>query len=68
MRAVKLTIIILLGAATISFIKSDKTFNIIKALPFADGAAVNGYHWAALIILFVAWWGYNRLKKKDEDE
>lgn len=68
MRATKLTAIILLGAAAISFIKSDRSFNIIRALPFADGEPVNIYHWAALIILLITFWGFYRLtRKKDED-
>ena len=65
MKVIKLTIFLLLGAAIISFIKSDESFNIIKALPFADGENVNGYHWAALIISLITWWGHSRLKKKD---
>lgn len=69
MKPIKLAIIILLGAAAISFIRSDKEFSIIKALPFADGEPVdNIYHWGALIILGLTFWGYYRLtRKKDED-
>lgn len=70
MKAIKLAIIILLGAAAISFIRSDKEFNIIRALPFADGEPVgNIYHWGSLAILGLTFWGYYRLTKKhDEDE
>ena len=68
MKVIKLAIIVLLGAATISFIKSDRSFNIIRALPFADGEPVNIYHWGALIILLITCWGFYRLtRKKDED-
>ena len=67
MKTIKLTIIILLAAAVLSFIKSDKEFSIIKILPFADGTPVNEYHWAALIVLLITWWGCSRLKKKDDE-
>ena len=65
---IKLVAIILLGAAAISFIRSDKEFNIIRALPFADGEPVNIYHWAALIILGLTFWGFYRLTRKKEED
>lgn len=68
MKVIKLTIIILLGIAAISFIKSDSSFNIVKALPFVDGEPANIYHWAALVILLITCWGYYRLTRKDDKD
>jgi hypothetical protein len=70
MKTIKMTIIILLTITVLSFIKSGKSFNLIQALPFADGRPVNIYHWAALAILLITCWGYCRLnhKKKEEDK
>ena len=68
MEKIKLAIIRLLAGAVLSFVKSGKEFNIVKALPFADGEPVNSYHWAALMILIITCWGFYRLTRKQEDE
>ncbi|MFA6186470.1 MAG: hypothetical protein WC770_04555 [Phycisphaerae bacterium] len=68
MKTIKLTIIILLTIAVLSIIKSGRSFNIVQALPFADGKPVNIYHWAALAILLITCWGYCRLNHKKKEE
>lgn len=68
MRTIKLTVIILITLAVFAFIRSDEHFNIIKALPFADGDDVNIYHWASLILILLTCWGYYRLNHKDDED
>ena len=69
MRTIKLTVIILITISVFTFIKSGRHFNIMQALPFADGDNINIYHWASLILILLTCWGYYRLtRKEDKDE
>jgi hypothetical protein len=68
MKVVKLTVIILLTLAALSFVKCGRSFNIVQALPFADGKPVNIYHWAGLAVLLITVWGYCRLNRKDTND
>ena len=64
MKFIKITIIILIAATALNYIRADRAYNIIRALPFCDGEPINNYHWGALAILIITLWGYHRLTRK----
>lgn len=68
MKIIKLTVIVLLTFTALSFVKSGKSFNIVQALPFADGDPVNIYHWGSLAILLITLWGYFRMNRDHEND
>jgi hypothetical protein len=68
LKVIRITLIILVAAAVLSFIRAQKTFDIIKALPFCDGEPVNGYHIGALLICLIGLWGFCRLARRNNDE
>lgn len=68
MKVIRITLIVLVVAAVLSFVRATKTFDIVKALPFCDGEPVNGYHIGALIICLIALCGFSRLGRRNNDE
>lgn len=68
MKAVKITLILLIAAAAILFIRSDYQLDIREALPFCDGRRPNKYHLAAIVIIVIWLWGLARLRRRDGDE
>ncbi|MFC1762822.1 hypothetical protein ACFL6U_12185 [Planctomycetota bacterium] len=67
MKAIKITLVLLIAAAAINFIKADNIVDIRKALPFCDGQPPNAYHWGALVITLIFLWGLARLRRRDDD-
>ena len=68
MRAIKLCLIILIGAVVIDFIRSDRAFHIAKSLPFSNSPEkVDMYDFAGVAALGVVAWGIYRLNRKNED-
>ena len=68
MGIIRITLIVLVAAAVLSFVRAQKTFDIVKALPFCDGEPVNGYHIGALLICLIALWGFSRLGRRNIDD
>jgi len=63
MKAIKIVIVILVGATVLSFIKAGQVFHIVRVLPFCDGEPVNKYHLAGLVMCAIALWGYYRSRR-----
>jgi hypothetical protein len=68
LKIIRITWIVLVAAAVLSFVRAQETFDIVKALPFCDGEPVNSYHIGALIICLIALWGFSRLGRRNNDE
>lgn len=64
MKATKITLIVLVAACVLAFVKSGMVFHIAKALPFCSG---NPIEWdydlggVAMVVLFL--WGLHRLRR-----
>jgi hypothetical protein len=67
MRAIRLCIILLLGAIVINFLREGRLFHIARTLPFAGGETINIYDWAGVAVLVILAWGLYRIKHKDDD-
>jgi hypothetical protein len=67
MKAMKITLILLVAAATITFMKTDRAIDLRRALPFCDGEPLNVYHVTALVLLLIWLWGMARLRRRDDD-
>ena len=62
MKIIKVTLIILVAASTLAFVKSDLVFHIAKVLPFCSGNPIEwGYELGALAILVLFFLGLHRL-------
>ena len=68
MRALKITIVLLITITLIAFIRAGDSFHIARVLPFCDGAPVNIYHWAGLVMAAIFLWGLYRLRHRSEDD
>lgn len=69
MKAIKICLIILVGAVVINFFRSDRTFHIAKSLPFSNShERVGMYDWAGVAALGIIAWGIYRLNRKSEDD
>ena len=70
MRAITLTLIILITACLLNFIRrSVDNFHIAKILPFCDGEPVSPeYAIGGVIILLILLWGILRLNNSDGDD
>jgi len=68
MKMLKITAVILIASAILSFLRAGSDFPIAEVLPFCDGHAVNEYHWAGLVMSGIALWGYYRLKRQSKDD
>ena len=69
MKIIKLTIILTLTVAVLSFIKEGHSFHITHVIPFCDGEPANNrYQFAGLAICIITVWGYYRLMKSKDDE
>ena len=69
MRAVKFTLLLLIAAGLLNFIKADNQFHIAKVLPFADGQPVNAeYAIGGIILLIILLWGISRLNHRDDQD
>ena len=69
MKAIKITLILLVAGCILAFVKSAEVFHIAKALPFCSG---NPIEWdydlggVAMIVLFL--WGLHRLRRKEHHD
>ena len=68
MRAIKLVLIIFVGALVVNFLRDDRTFHIAKSLRFSNGERIDMYDWAGAATLAIIFWGIYRLNLKREDE
>ena len=69
MKAIKVCLVILIGAVVINFLRGDATFHIAKTLPCANGPErIDLYDYAGVAALAIIAWGLYRLKRKAEDE
>ena len=69
MRAIKLCLIILIGAIVINFSRNGRMFHIAKSLPFSNNPENIGiYDLAGVAVLVILAWGLYRLKRNSEDE
>lgn len=67
MKAVKITIILLIAAGVWGFITNDSFFHIAKALPFCHGKDINPlYEVAGLVIVGLFFWGLYRLNRNKD--
>jgi hypothetical protein len=68
MKAIQITLILLVTAAVIHYIQVGYAIDIRKALPFLDGEAPNAtYHVGSLAIFLIFLWGLARLGRRDDD-
>ena len=68
MKAIKITIILLVTFTVLAFIRRGADFHIAKILPFCDGEPVSLFSWAGLIMAGLFLWGLARLRRRDDDE
>ena len=68
MRALKITIVLLITITVIAFIRAGDSFHIASVLPFCDGEPVNIYHWAGLVMAGIFLWGLYRLSRRNGDD
>ena len=69
MKAIRLCIILLIGATIINFLRDGRMFHIARTLPFAGGSeTINIYDWAGVAVLIILAWGFYRLKHMDDDK
>ena len=67
MKAVKITLLIVILLTVLNFIIEGEYFHPAKTLPFVEGN--NGlYGWAALVLIVIFFWGLSRLNRNDKDE
>ena len=67
MKAAKITLILLVAAATITFMKTNRAIDLRRALPFCDGEPPHLYHIGALALLLIWLWGMRRLRRRHDD-
>ena len=68
MRALKITIVLLITMTAIAFIRAaGDSFHIARVLPFCDGD-INLYDWAGLAMAGIFLWGLYRLSHRNEDD
>ena len=67
MRALKITIVLLITLTVIAFIRAGDNFHIARVLPFCDGD-INLYDWAGLIMAGIFLWGLYRLRRRREND
>jgi hypothetical protein len=65
MKTIRLTLIMLVAIAFYLSIKAGHSFNIVQALPFAEGENINIYHFGSLAVVLITLWGLRRLKKDE---
>jgi len=64
MKVIKITLIILVVASILAFVKSGMVFHIAKVLPFCSGNPIEwGYELGALAILVLFLLGLQRLRR-----
>jgi hypothetical protein len=64
MKVIKVTLIILVAASILAFVKSDVVFHIAKVLPFCSGNPIDwGYELGGLGILVLFFLGLRRLHR-----
>jgi hypothetical protein len=69
MKAIRLCLIIFIGAVIINFLRDGATFHIAKTLPFANGPERIGlYDYAGVAAMAIVAWGLYRLNRKNGDE
>jgi hypothetical protein len=70
MKAIALTLIILITACFLNFLrKSVDNFHIAQIFPFCDGRKVSGeYAIGGVVILLILLWGILRLNSSDDDK
>ncbi len=65
MKAVKLCLIVLIGAIVVNFIRGGRGFHIAKSLPFSNAPEpISQYDWAGVVMLVIAAWGLYRLNRR----
>jgi len=68
MKLLRISAVVLIASAVLSFIRAGRDFHIAKVLPFCDGQPISKYHWAGLIMCGIAFWGYCRLRDNNRDD
>jgi len=68
MRALKITLILLITVTAMGFVLAGDSFHPASVIPFCDGAPVNIYHWGGLTIGLVFLWGLYRLRRREDDD
>ena len=69
MKAIKITLIILVAATTLVFIRSDLAFHIAKILPFCSGSPIEwDYELGILAMLLLFVLGLYRLHRNHRDD
>ena len=69
MKAIRLCIILLIGAIVINFLREGRLFHIARTLPFAGGAeTINIYDWDGVVVLVILVWGLYRIKHMYDDD
>jgi hypothetical protein len=68
MNAIRLCLILFIGAVVINFLRDGATFHIAKTLPFANGPEpIDLYDYAGVAALAILAWGLYRLNRKKEE-
>lgn len=69
MKIIKVTLIILVAASTLMFVKSDLVFHIAKVLPFCSGNPIEwDYELGGLAILVLFLLGLHRLNRNRRND
>ncbi|MFA6132818.1 MAG: hypothetical protein WC869_02235 [Phycisphaerae bacterium] len=68
MRLAKITIVLIIIAALIGWIRDEHTLgHIAKCLPFCSGAKPSFFDFGAVAMVILAIWGLARLKRHGDD-
>lgn len=62
-RIVYVTLVILIAASLIGFIRGGAGFPIVQVLPFAGGPAPALYSGAGVVMILITIWGIRRLQR-----
>ena len=69
MKAIKITLILLVAATILVFVRSDLAFHIAKSLPFCSGDPIDwDYASGALTMLVLFVLGLYRLRRNQRDD
>jgi hypothetical protein len=64
MKPINITLIILVAASILVFVRSGMVFHIAKSLPFCSGNPIEwGYDLGGLAMIVIFLWGLNRLRR-----
>ena len=66
-RIIYLTLLVLIAASLINFIRAGNAFHIAKVLPFASGKPPGLYDWAGIVMILITITGTRALRRGRDD-